>query len=72
MKDKSEKSAKTLSHEQTVDILNAMDTKQRKSLLRHFVSSTAEISIQSTDTDDEFLEVEPSVEEEITVQHPQP
>ena len=47
-KDKSEKSAKTVAHAQTVDILNAMDTKQRKRHLKYFGSSTAEMCMQSS------------------------
>ena len=47
-KDKSEKSAKTVAHAQAVDILNAMDTKQRKRLLKYFGSSTAEMCMQSS------------------------
>ena len=45
---KSEKSAKSVTHVQSVDILNAMDTKQRKHLLKCFGSSTAEMCMQST------------------------
>ena len=47
-KDKSEKSAKTVAHVQVVDILNAMDTKERKQILKFFGSSTAEMCMQST------------------------
>ena len=35
-------------HAQAVDILNAMDTKERKKILKFFGSSTAEMCMQST------------------------
>jgi hypothetical protein len=39
-----------MAHAQAVDILNAMDTKQRKKFLKYSASSTAEMCMQSNDT----------------------
>ncbi len=47
-KDKSEKVSKSVARAQAVDIFNAMDTKQRKRLLKYFGLSTAEMCMQST------------------------
>ena len=40
--------SKAVAHVQTVDILNAMDTKERKKILKYFGSSTVEMCMQST------------------------
>ena len=55
-KDKSEKSAKTVAHAQAVDILNAMDTTQRKKILKYFGSSTAEMCMQSNDASRKYAD----------------
>jgi len=100
---KSGKTTKALSQAQVVDILNSMDSKQRKKVLNFFDSSTAEMCMQSKDVSRnlansdlhfntlrdqnqafssetvEFIQyssfdaaTEVAVEEEISVQHPQP
>ena len=38
-----------MAHAQAVDILNAMDTRQRKKILKYFGSSTTEMCMQSND-----------------------
>lgn len=47
-KGKTEKAVKAVAHAQVVDILNAMDTKERKQILKYFGSSTAEMCMQSS------------------------
>jgi len=48
-KHKPEKSVKAVAHAQAVDLLNSMDTTQRKKILQYFGSSTAEMCMQSND-----------------------
>ena len=57
-KGKSEKSAKAVAHAQAVDILNAMDTTQRKKILKYFGSSTAEMCMQSNDASRKYADAD--------------